>query len=172
MPAVYTASGAKGLAITKLRRMLSLSDALQTKTGLSESELLERVYLRSAPVDAQMPFAVIGSSPLRWVVPSGGDQNHMRPSGVLMLMIQCEPDESQDSEIDQRHEAEDFLDSVIADVAGLSAADDASSEDGTSHLAINNIEPDGPMMEVPEETAGATGRFYWATWTIDWGYPS
>lgn len=166
----YLPTSPNGLAMTKLRRMVSMSSAFQTRTGLGETECLERVHFHAAADTATMPFAVIVPQPCGYRTFSVGSQNHLRPFGTLLLWIECEPHPEFDQLADQRHEAVDFFDAVLAEVAALSAVDDPASEDGTSHLAINDVTPNGFAMETPEHTQASTGVLFWATYSIDWGY--
>lgn len=149
---------------------MSLSEAFQRRTGLPEAEALGRVYVKAPTSDAEMPFAVIAAQPVTWRTYSGGAQNHMRPSGELWLFLQCGPSPNvpEECNVDRRREAADWFDEVVEDVAALSAADD--EDDGTSHLAINDITPSGFDEETPEATQTSSGVVYWSTWVVQWGY--
>lgn len=169
----YLPTSPTGLAMRKLARMVALSAAFQGRCGVSETGALERTHILSCDADSEMPFALVSVAPGEWKTLSGGAQNHMRPAGSqLLLMLQCEPasDIPATNPNDRRLEAYDFFESVVKDVAGLSAADDPLSEDGTSHLAINRITPDGFSQETPEHLQDASGVLYWASYVFDWGY--
>ncbi len=138
-------------AIRKLRRMVALSAAFQTRAAIDYDTALTRVWVEYVPnvdelnkeqgsvkaVNPPSPFAAIwpmstGMNPI-----AGGQQVWSIPEGMLHLYIACGPLPSLHDWNDRRLEAIGFLDQWMVDITNLSGADDPDTEDDTGHLTIS-----------------------------------
>ena len=165
-------AGSFAVPALKLRRMVALSPTWkQAIAGLpSKPEAPDRVWLKNALGIEPRPLAVVslGDEHSHYLI-AGGDHNHLRPRGSLVLYLSIDtPPEFYEDAVSAEFFAGSFFGQVIDDVVAISAADDPDSEDGTSHLSIV-----GTRLQDFDETAyqdaNSLSRFYWAAYAIAWG---
>lgn len=166
----YTPTGPDGIAMHKLRRMVSKSASFQARSGLSESELYDRCcYSANTDLDqAPRPFYVIGvpNGGSRQGQVAGGGRNYLLAGGVVCLLIEVGPSASQMTHNDQALEASDFFSNVMADVAALAAADDSGQTESFVDIKrIFQVE----NWQTPFQTEESTGMFFGVRIDCEWG---
>ena len=166
------------IVAAKLRRMVSLSATFQSARGVdggtdeeNAAAALEFVFLKSLVGNQpSRPFAVVSmGESFDWAVVSGGDANHLRPSGSLFLFLTVDTDpQFLEDRVSAEWTAWDFFSGVIEDIAVLANADDPGSEFEESHLSIVGISLVG-WGENDRDEWKSQGRFYEAGILIRWG---
>jgi hypothetical protein len=164
----YVPTSPDGVAMHKLRRMVSLSYSLKKRCGIGTQELWERCFYRDADSEETMPFYVIDLNSGSDTLLQGGGQNFLVPKGTLLLIVEVGPKPGISRENDRRLEAVDTFSNLRKDIVDLSAADDPESDDGSSHLSIT----EGSLiqvMETPKKLVDTIGLRFTGIFTFTWG---
>lgn len=151
----------EALAAFKLRRMLSVCPTWSERIGAQDEDLLGRIFLDEYPADGAdlFPVAVIGHMGSTADFVAGGSQNVFRPNFTLDLSIWLKPLDEAACAWDQRLEIWNTFAKLYREMKDLAGADDADSEDGTSHLSI--AEPTWVyMVPNPNKDRRANGLRY------------
>lgn len=166
----YVPTGPDGIAVKKLRTMVSQSAAFQARSALGESALYDLCCLTiNETLDNKPPpfyVIIVAESAQNWY--AGGGQNFLLPAGRLGLLLECEPASGQTTNNDKRHESYDFFGNVMNEIAALAAADDPG--EASSHLDIRNMRI-ADFWETPPLTQGSSGVSYGCLISVDWGNP-
>lgn len=170
MTDTLTPTGPDGIAMHKLRRMVSKSATFQARSRLSEDELFDRCcYVINRDFDQfPRPFYIIAVPPggSRQGQVAGGGRNYLLPGGTLSLLMEIEPNADYTTDNDQVLEASDFFSNVMADIAENAAADDSGETE--SFVDIHRMyQVDN--WQTPFQTAESTGVFFGAMINCEWG---
>lgn len=170
-------------AIRKVRKMVALSSALQTRAGITyATALASRVWTEYVPTidelvrdtgnefsDAPvMPWAAIWPMQVGTFAVSGGARVWTSPNGGIHLYLACQPLTTLATWNDKREEAVGFLDQWFQDVIALSGADDPTTDDGMGHLTITHSES-VIIDHAPFKSRESTGDFYYQSYQLKYG---
>lgn len=152
-----------------LRRMGSLSATFQAVTeSASAAEALTHIFLKEAEGTEPRPCMVISTDGGRFHQIAGGDQNQLRPSGVLFVWLGLDVPVDL-SQSDAALMMANFHGGVGDDIAALSGVDQtADSVVPDSHLAITSMH-DIPPSEAPRQFWNPGTRLMWSAWLVQWG---
>ena len=159
-------------ALVKLRKMVASSAEFKTQTGSGTvDEALQHVYLRDVTGEDQpRPLAVVSvGDDFRYGQSGGGSFNYLRPAGQLgLFMLRNTPTQYYEDQNAGEIDAWNFFGNVLMQIAALSAADDATSEFGESHLSITDMQVT-QWGENDRELWPTLGRFYFCVLAVSWG---
>lgn len=164
-------AGTFALAAQKLQRMVASSPTWQAAIAAANLDIAQaNVFLKNVIGQAPRPFAIVSPGQQHgYKLIAGGFQNVLRPSGSLFLYLAQDTSPAGQQDIVQAEfEAANFFGQVIDDLAALAGADDPSSPDGSSHLALVSIDLE-TFSAVPEEQWPTLGQWYYAGYSVGWG---
>lgn len=181
MPLAWPNSPA-AIAMKKLRRMVALSSAFQTRAGIEYEDAIKRVFFEYVPnagellregaeestVDPVSPFAAIWPMTTDANAVAGGAQVWTLSNGILHLYVSCDPLPELTDWNERRLEAVGFLDQWIQDVINLSGADDDDTDDGMGHLEIVHA-PINMIDHVPFKDRKSAGDYYYMSVGLKYG---
>lgn len=158
-------------SLLSLARMLATSKAFQQKVqAAGAAEARKKVFLfehEDDPVALQAlrPFAMVWPTAVDFTLDSSGARNHFRGAGALSLLL-SDADRSAGTAPADRQAAAiafcDWLDAVLGDLAAMAGKDD--------HLAITEIhQVPGAIGRSATRDEAASGRYWWAQFTVSWG---
>ena len=177
MANIFENAAAKARA--KLARMVALSATFAA--GDDYNTARARVYLGVGDDDAgpdeevgnrTPPYAVIDAAGrTRREVLGTGAGKFVIPSGEIELYLVTDPPaEALDNVNWSRSHAEQYFDSIVAEVIALSDTDDADDPDGIAHLLIRDVDQQEFDETDPSEwQKGGIGRFWFAIYLFSWG---
>lgn len=152
-----------------LRRLVAESEAFQRERGVGNSAEAEphvKLFSYEVPdpkdIKEARPFAAIWPSALTWEKFAGGDRNHLRPSGDLVLLLTA--NDTTGSEVDETDADLAFagwIDRVIGDVAKRAGQDD--------RLSVLSIVGADPLVRRSASKDDPGGAYLWAQFTVSWG---
>jgi len=163
-------TGSFAAPLSKLRRMVSLSKTFQDATGTTNAvDAEKRVFLKDVSQGQQpRPYCMLQPGDNHGAgLLSGGAQNFLVPRGTSMLYLTLDPNPLYQADpMSEELEACNFFGSVHDDVICMSGADDPGRAE--SHLGITRTQLVA-FAQVPEDLWQTLGRFYFATYAVDWG---
>src|SRR4051794_1470027 len=117
--------GRRSIALQSLVRMVAASSSFRNRCEVeSHAEALDHIFYPYVidPDAEHFPRAIITMGALKWSKDAGGAQNYLLPAGAFTLWLHDDTDNSdpQAALVDFTN----FVDDVLADLAGLAGQDD------------------------------------------------
>ncbi len=160
-----------GMALEKLRRMVSLSSTFQTELGVgSAAAALPFIFTQDKFRGKARPLAVVFiESDFQATKVADGAANFLLPKGGVQLYLARDtPTQFWDDEIQGEIDAEDYMSNVHFDIMQLAGADDLGSADAFGHLNINGSTRE-LFTETDQKVWNSEGHFYYAVYKFEVG---
>ncbi len=159
--------GSFALPMTQLRTMVSLSEEFQKQTNSdTATDALKHVSL-TRKAEKTRPFACImlGDSH-SYSFGSGGDANHLDPSGNVGLYMTKDTNPLYRDDLDLASvDVANFFGTVIDEVVALSGKDNPHAD--ISHLPITDVSL-AVFSDSGDDEQTSIGDFFYAVYLLSW----